>query len=148
MDGMTKSSWEMSARSLFARQRVESLRWFPRIRLGRPIAKYFGYRPPPHDSVGRSSGKPRAHDGWHRHDGWHAHEHCSRMRPAHRAMRIAPGGEFSLEFPLRRFDRRSICGVTSCARSKRARYAQSPPEPEPAKTLLHLFSRPPHRETV
>ena len=59
------SSWEMSARSLFARQRVESLRWFPRIRLGRPIAKYFGYRPPPHDSVGRSSGKPRAHDGWH-----------------------------------------------------------------------------------
>ena len=45
------SSWEMSARSLFARQRVESLRWFPRIRLGRPIAKYFGYRPPRHDSV-------------------------------------------------------------------------------------------------
>ena len=44
------SSWEMSARSLFARQRVESLRWFPRIRLGRPIAKYFGYRPPQLDA--------------------------------------------------------------------------------------------------
>ena len=58
------SSWEMSARSLFARQRVESLRWFPRIRLGRPIAKYFGYRPPRLDSVvGRQASRERTTGG-------------------------------------------------------------------------------------
>ena len=54
----------MSARSLFARQRVESLRWFPRIRLGRPIAKYFGYRPPRLDSVvGRQASRERTTGG-------------------------------------------------------------------------------------
>ena len=137
------SSWEMSARSLFARQRVESLRWFQN-----------GYTHTFHHTCAllctfvHICAQDSAQDARQAESARRKVFRATQGVPGHRALGIAPGGEFSLEFSLRRFDRRSICGVTSCARLKRARYAQSPPEPEPAKTLLHLFSRPPRRETV